>query len=160
MKVKLRTDVSGITPRSVEEAGHAVMSAHLKMPFSKVRINSKTKPGQKGGSVDHIFDFNKISEAYIRKHALISMAGEAARRTLWSDAECSKTDRESVRWLYNHLAQKPPFKSLQEDADGIFAEAHLRQAIQTVAVILEMQHYISSREVKDLLRIAQNLDNE
>lgn len=131
------------------------MSALLKLPFSNVRINSKTinkrKPGQKGGSVDNIFYFDKISGAYIRKHALISMAGEAARRTVWSDAERSKTDRELVRWFYSHLTQKPPFKSLQKEADEIFADAHLRQAIRTVALILEMQHFISTKEVKEIV---------
>jgi hypothetical protein len=143
-----------ITPRAVEEAGHAVMAAHLNLPVSKIQINSNTAPGSVGGSVEQIFHLDRVNPEYVRKHALISMAGEAARRFLWQEAEVSTSDRDNVRWLYGLLNERPPFKSLRVETDKIFRDEHLRRTVRLVAFILECDRTISAREVKRMVKIS------
>lgn len=144
-----------ICERSVEEAGHAVMSAWQRVPFSKVYVNSNTRKGELGGSIEHTFypDKARSDESYIRKHALISVAGAAAQRTVFSGKtpKENRHDMENVRFVYSFIKRKPPLKQLREDADEIFRSEGLRRAIRVIAMILEIERKITAQKVKAIV---------
>src|SRR5947207_10390758 len=106
-----------LSARAIEEAGHAVMAAFLRLSFSNVQINNNTKPGGKGGSVDGLFHPSKVTERYVRKHALVSLAGAAAQRIHFGPEERSNLhDTANVRYVYSFLDESKrisPFEELR-----------------------------------------------
>jgi hypothetical protein len=140
--------------RAVHEAGHAVMSAYLRIPFSRVHINNSTK-GQ-GGSIDTIFHPSKASQSNAHQHALVSVAGAAAERIFWPRAKDSRGDLKNIQFVYSFLkCKRSSLARLQQEADQIFQDEGLRRAIQQTSDILAENGKIDACTVKFLVNLGR-----
>ena len=131
------------------------MSALLRIPFANVHINNNHQRGEIGGGVSHrLFPDCYVDKSYLRKHALIAVAGAAAQRALEnhpSQGRVNKYDKASVRLVYewaNATDSMPTLKALNTQADEIFE--HEKDALLIIAHELLNKGKVSSRFVRKI----------
>lgn len=158
-------DALSISARAVEEAGHAVMSAYLRVNFSKVQINNNETPGGIGGSIDSVFNVTRgiRDRNYVRRQALTVMAGAAAQRLFFDrNAKENPSDLSVVEQCYRLVEDPSPpsLRELRREADSIFARDNLRAAIKLVAWILSQEGTITPKEVRQIIKSSRPVRQE
>ena len=165
---------------AIHEAGHAVIAAHLRVPFRSVTIRP-TVEGEKTTSEGHMRlilkerTFTGSREARIRKllhNALVTVAGRVAQEELgglslvMSERDTSEEDERDL----HHLAEELGLPTAQFESWREYLRDEVRTTIRTVPCVREAINRleqelrdankgVSSKRVREILRDARKCED-
>lgn len=150
---------------SRHEAGHAVVAAYLRLSLVNVSLNTNHSgdlsflPGQPNGVVNHLdwrpsFDIEQ-NRNRIRKHIIVSFAGEAAEKSnlkLYPDSGAGGDMKLIYKLLRYGKMSKRELPALKRRAEKIVLIPFVKAAILEVARQLEERpHLMTGQQVRGIL---------
>ena len=132
------------------EAGHAVISVHLEVPFECVEINAD------GEGIVHLPSGVAVDESVwrelARRQVIVAYAGAAAQRMLHPDqheseiSQCSRDDRDKIQ----NIATEFPDVEIGEGAEtrARLLVQEFREVIEKTANALMRKRKLTFEEVK------------